>query len=60
MTLECVCLEQQEIIAKQGAIISALLQEIALHRALDAEEQALLKQAAPGTRELIRKGDARI
>ncbi len=58
MTLEGVCLEQQEIIAKQSAIISGLLQELALHRALDAEEKALMENTAPVC-EILRKGDAK-
>ena len=41
MTLERVALEQEEIIARQSAVISALLLELSQFRALDAEEQAL-------------------
>lgn len=58
MTLDGVCLEQQEIITRQNAIISALLQELALHRALDAEEKALMDNSAPVC-EILREGDAK-
>lgn len=40
-TLERLALEQEEIIARQSAIISELLRELSQFRALDAEEQAL-------------------
>lgn len=43
MTLEGVCLEQQEIIAKQSAIISGLLRELAMYRETDREEEAMQK-----------------
>jgi hypothetical protein len=42
VSLEGVCLEQQEIIAKQSAVISALLLELSQYRALDAEERQLI------------------
>lgn len=42
MTIESICIEQQDIIAKQSAVIIGLLEEIALHRALRDDEEALL------------------
>ena len=45
MSLERVCLDQQEMIAKQSAVISSLLYELAQFRALSAEEKRL-KDAA--------------
>lgn len=60
MTLEGVCLEQQDIIAKQSAIISGLLRELALHRALDAEELRLMECEGPTARDLLREGDAHL
>jgi hypothetical protein len=41
ISLERLALEQEEIIARQSAIISGLLRELSQFRALDAEEQAL-------------------
>ena len=58
MSLERLCLEQEEIITRQNAIISALLQELALHRALDAEEKALMENSAQVC-EILREGDAK-
>lgn len=44
-TLERLALEQEEIIARQSAIISRLLRELSQFRALDAEEQALAAES---------------
>lgn len=60
MTLEGVCLEQQEIISKQSAIISALLRELSLHRALDAEELRLMESEGLPARDFIREGEAHL
>ena len=46
--LEQVCLEQQETIAKQSAVISSLLSEIAQYRALSAEEERYKKGETNG------------
>lgn len=42
MSLEQLCLEQEEIIEKQAAQIRALLEELSQYRAITAEEQRLL------------------
>ena len=42
MSLEQIALAQEEIIAKQSAVIRALLEELSQHRAITAEEQRLL------------------
>ena len=48
MTLESICLEQQEIIERQNEMIKKMLEEIALHRALTHEEQKLLGKERGG------------
>ena len=42
MSLEQIALAQEEIIAKQSAVIRALLEELSQYRAITAEEQRLL------------------
>ena len=46
MSLETVCLEQQEIIGRQNTIITELLKELALHRVLSTEEAEMLLRYA--------------
>ncbi|MBR3236826.1 MAG: hypothetical protein IKF99_00150 [Oscillospiraceae bacterium] len=42
MTLEQLCIEQENIIEKQAAMIRGLLYELAQFRALDEAEQQLI------------------
>ena len=42
MSLEQIALAQEEIIAKQSAVIRVLLEELSQYRAITAEEQRLL------------------
>lgn len=48
MSLEQLCLEQEEIIEKQAAQIRALLSELLQFRALTEEETRLLASNLPG------------
>lgn len=48
MSLEQLCLEQEEIIEKQAAQIRALLSELLQFRALTKEETRLLASNIPG------------
>lgn len=48
MSLERVCLDQQEMIAKQSAVISSLLYELAQFRTLSAEEKRLMDASDTG------------
>ena len=48
MSLEQLCLEQEETIEKQAAQISALLSELLQFRALTEEETRLLASKLPG------------
>ena len=45
VALENLCIEQEEMIARQSATIRRLLCEIAQHRALDDEERRALSGA---------------
>ena len=42
MTLEQLCIEQEEIIEKQAAMIRGLLNELSQFRSLNEEEQKLI------------------
>ena len=44
MTFETICIEQQEVIDKQSALIKQLLIELSLYRSLDNEEKHIMKK----------------